>query len=245
MGRLDGKVALITGAASGIGRGMAVRFAAEGAKVILTDMNEEGIREAAAEIGENAIAVPLNVTDKEAWENAVKTGEKKFGNITVLVNNAGYAPTANVEGTTPEMLQKAFDINVMGTYYGIHSVLESMKRAGGGSIINTITAGIRHMNGGYCFAYVSTKAGVLAATKASAQALAKYNIRVNGVSPGATRTPMLPKEMEELSAKQIPMGRIGMVEDIVNVGLALASDEFCYVSGQDIDVDGAYSATTV
>ena len=198
-----------------------------------------------AEIGENAIAVPLNVADGEAWKNAVKIGEEKFGDITVLVNNAGYATTASIEGTTPEMLQKAFDVNVMGTYYGIQSVLECMKRAGGGSIINTITAGIRHMNGGFCYAYVSTKAGVLATTKSCAQALAKYNIRVNGVSPGATRTPMLPKDMEELSAKQIPMGRIGMVEDIVNVGLALASDEFCYVSGQDIDVDGAYSATTV
>ena len=242
MGRLEGKVAIVTGGAQGMGYTHVRRFIAEGAKVALTDISEAGQR-AADEIGRGALFIQHDVTKADSWEAAVKRVEKELGDIHILVNNAGIGYQVPFDEMTEAEYRKFFDINQLGVFLGIKAVVPSMRRAGGGSIINiSSTCGFLALPG--TLGYVSTKFAVRGLTKAAAIDLGKDRIRVNSVHPGLTRTPMLerhPHIEKEMTARQ-PLARASEPDEVTNLVLYLASDEASYSTGSEFIVDGGVTS---
>lgn len=255
-GRVAGKVALVTGAASGLGKATAERLAEEGAAVVIGDIRVEAAQEAAAAIaaqGQRAQALKLDVTSEADWIAAVAAAEQAFGKLDVLVNNAGTADGTWVHKLTLERWRQIHAINLDGVFLGIKHGAEAMKRAGGGSIVNISSVagivGIAEAASAYC----SSKGGVTLLTKATALefALLKTNIRVNSVHPGYMDTPMLQgviaayREPEEARARLTasePLGHLGEPRDIANAVLYLASDESKFVTGAQMVVDGGFAA---
>ncbi|MBN6885201.1 3alpha(or 20beta)-hydroxysteroid dehydrogenase [Cytobacillus horneckiae] len=243
MSRLEGKVAVITGAAQGMGEAHARRFVEEGAKVVITDLNEDKGLAVANDLGENAIFVKQNVTNEEDWAAVVATAEKKFGHVDILVNNAGITMAKSILQTTVEEYRRIVEINQVSVFLGMKSIIPSMQKAGGGSIIN-----ISSMNGIVAGAvgYTDTKFAVRGMTKAAAMECSNYGIRVNSVHPGVIATPMVVQEdtkaaVEEFS-KQIPLKRTAQPEEVTNIVLYLASDESSYSTGSEFIVDGGLTA---
>ena len=243
MARLAGKVAIITGAAQGMGASHAKKFIDEGAKVVLTDLNEEKGQALASELGEHAAFVKHNVTNAEDWANAVAQAEEKFGPVNVLVNNAGITMAKSILQTTEEEYRRIVDINQVSVFLGMKAIIPSMQKAGGGSIVN-----ISSMNGlvAGAIGYTDTKFAVRGMTKAAAMECANYGIRVNSVHPGVIATPMVVQEdtkaaVEEFS-KHIPMKRVAQSEEVSNMVLFLASDEASYSTGSEFVVDGGMTA---
>lgn len=243
MARLEGKVAIITGSAQGMGAAHAKKFIEEGAKVILTDLNEEKGNAFAAELGENAIFVKQNVANEEDWKNVVAKAEEAFGPVNVLVNNAGITMAKSITDTSVEDYRKIVEINQVSVFLGIKSVVSSMEKAGQGTIVN-----ISSLNGlvGGAVGYTDTKFAVRGITKAAALELAPKNIRVNSVHPGVIATPMVVQEdtkaAVEAFSKMIPMGRVAEPEEVSNLVLYLASEESSYSTGSEFIVDGGMSA---
>jgi 3alpha(or 20beta)-hydroxysteroid dehydrogenase len=237
--KLEGKVAIITGAARGQGAHEARRFVSEGARVVLTDINDSG-EEVAKELGEDAIFVQHDVGDEDQWNQVVNAGVETFGKIDVLVNNAGIFNPGSIESTTKESFELHFRVNQLGVFLGIKSVIAEMRRGGGGSIINISSiAGLR----GYSdmIAYCSTKWGGRGASLAAAKELAPFQIRLNSVHPGLVDTPMLNDHTPEALAQYktaIPLGRMGTCDDIAEIVLFLASDLSANVTGAEICTDG-------
>ncbi|AMA64047.1 glucose 1-dehydrogenase [Kurthia gibsonii] len=243
MARLEGKVAIITGSAQGMGAAHAKKFIEEGAKVVLTDLNEEKGNAFAAELGENAIFVKQNVANEEDWKNVVAKAEEAFGPVNVLVNNAGITMAKSITDTSVEDYRKIVEINQVSVFLGIKSVVSSMEKAGQGTIVN-----ISSLNGlvGGAVGYTDTKFAVRGITKAAALELAPKNIRVNSVHPGVIATPMVVQEdtkaAVEAFSKMIPMGRVAEPEEVSNLVLYLASEESSYSTGSEFIVDGGMSA---
>lgn len=243
MARLEGKVAIITGSAQGMGAAHAKKFIAEGAKVVLTDLNEEKGNAFAAELGENAIFVKQNVANEEDWKNVVAKAEEAFGPVNVLVNNAGITMAKSITDTSVEDYRKIVEINQVSVFLGIKSVISSMEKAGQGTIVN-----ISSLNGlvGGAVGYTDTKFAVRGITKAAALELAPKNIRVNSVHPGVIATPMVVQEdtkaAVEAFSKMIPMGRVAQPEEVSDLVLYLASEESSYSTGSEFIVDGGMSA---
>lgn len=243
MARLEGKVAIITGSAQGMGAAHAKKFIEEGAKVVLTDLNEEKGNALAAELGENAIFVKQNVANEEDWKNVVVKAEEAFGPVNVLVNNAGITMAKSITDTSVEDYRKIVEINQVSVFLGIKSVVSSMEKAGQGTIVN-----ISSLNGlvGGAVGYTDTKFAVRGITKAAALELAPKNIRVNSVHPGVIATPMVVQEdtkaAVEAFSKMIPMGRVAESEEVSNLVLYLASEESSYSTGSEFIVDGGMSA---
>ena len=240
MGLLDGKTAIITGAASGQGAATARRFASEGAMVVMTDINGDG-EKIAKEIGQSAIFIKHDITKKAEWDNVLSVTTKHFGDPFILVNNAGMLLRASIEETSEEQFDLVFRVNMMGAFLGMRAVIEPMKRLGGGSIINISSVGGMggHPN---VFAYGSTKYGIRGMTHTAARDLGKYNIRVNAIMPGIIDTPMIANIEPEVKKGWLdssPMGRIGTPDECATVSLFLASDLSKYVSGTDQVVDAA------
>lgn len=243
MSRLSGKVAIITGAAQGMGAAHAKLFVEQGAKVILTDLNEEKGHAFATELGENAIFVKQNVTSEEDWATVIAKAEEAFGPVNVLVNNAGITMAKNMLDMTLEEYRRIVDINQVSVFLGMKAVAASMMKAGGGSIVN-----ISSMNGLVAGAvgYTDTKFAVRGMTKAAAINLAPMGIRVNSVHPGVIATPMVVQEdtkaaVEEFS-KHIPLKRVAQSEEVSNMVLFLASDESSYSTGSEFIIDGGLTA---
>lgn len=243
MARLEGKVVIITGAAQGMGASHARRFVAEGAKVVLTDLNEEKGNELASELGENALFLKQNVASAEDWTNVVAKAEENFGPVNVLVNNAGITMAKSILETTEDEYRRIVDINQVSVFLGIKTIIPSMQKAGGGSIVN-----ISSINGlvGGAVGYTDTKFAVRGLTKAAALECANYGIRVNSVHPGVIATPMVVQEdtkaaVEEF-AKHIPIKRVAQPEEVTNLVLYLASDESSYSTGAEFIVDGGLTA---
>lgn len=243
MARLEGKVAIITGSAQGMGAAHAKKFIEEGAKVVLTDLNEEKGNAFAAELGENAIFVKQNVANEEDWKNVVAKAEEAFGPVNVLVNNAGITMAKSITDTSVEDYRKIVEINQVSVFLGIKSVVSSMEKAGQGTIVN-----ISSLNGlvGGAVGYTDTKFAVRGITKAAALELAPKNIRVNSVHPGVIATPMVVQEdtkaAVEAFSKMIPMGRVAEPEEVSNLVIYLASEESSYSTGSEFIVDGGMSA---
>ncbi len=242
-GRLEGKVALITGAARGQGEAEARRFVAEGAKVLLTDVLDDLGAAVATDLGAMAAYRHLDVTSEDEWVAAVAEAEDRFGPVTVLVNNAGILDFAPIHKQDVARFRQVIEINLVGTMIGIKSVAPSMKRAGGGSIINiSSNAGIVGLPS--AAAYVSSKWGVRGLSKSAALDLGPIGVRVNSVHPGGILTPMTDFEgsAESSWAKGLPVGRWGQPDEIANVVTFLASDEASYVTGAEWSVDGGATA---
>lgn len=243
MTRLEGKVAIITGAAQGMGASHARRFVAEAAKVVITDLNEEKGTALASELGENVLFVKQNVTSAEDWAAVVAKAEEKFGPVNVLVNNAGITMAKSILETTEEEYRRIVDINQVSVFLGMKNVIPSMQKVGGGSIVN-----ISSINGivGGAVGYTDTKFAVRGMTKAAAMECSHYGIRVNSVHPGVIATPMVVQEdtkaaVEEF-AKHIPLKRVAQPEEVTNLVLYLASDESSYSTGAEFIVDGGITA---
>ena len=243
MSRLNNKVAIITGAAQGMGEAHARRFVAEGAKVVITDLNEEKGQALAAELGKNAIFVKQNVASEEDWATVLATAEEKFGPVNILVNNAGISVNKFMLDFSVEEYRRIVEINQVSVFIGMKTVAPSMAKAGGGSIVN-----ISSINGlvGGAIGYTDTKFAVRGMTKAAALNLSAMGIRVNSVHPGVIATPMIMQEdakeaIEEFS-KFIPLKRVAQPEEVSNLVLYLASDESSYSTGGEFVVDGGITA---
>ena len=240
--RLDGKIALITGAARGQGAAAARRFVAEGARVVLTDVLDDQGKELAAELG--AEYCHLDVSSEEDWASAVAFTVETFGDVTVLVNNAGILHFSALAETTLADYQRVIGINQVGTFLGMRSAIEPMKRAGGGSIINISSIdGVGSKNS--LVAYSSSKGAVRSMTKTGALELGQFGIRVNSVHPGGVFTPMIgdiPKEVFDAGHTQLALGRSADPIEIARMVLFLATDEASYCTGGEFVVDGGWLA---
>lgn len=247
MERLKGKVAIITGAARGMGESHAKEFIAQGAKVILTDLSEEAGKALADQLGENAFFIKHDVTSTEQWAHVVAEAEKKFGPVNVLVNNAGIlGPVIKTAELSEADYLKVIAINQHGVFYGMHAVIPSMLKAGIGSIVNiSSAAGIAAIYGFPSLAYVASKFAVRGMTKATAVEYGKDNIRVNSVHPGFIKTPMMVEATNEEGGDAlalIPLGRLAEPKEVSNLVLFLASDESSYISGTEHIIDAGMTA---
>lgn len=243
MARLDRKVAVITGAAQGMGAAHARRFIAEGAKVILTDVNEKGGAALAKELGPNAVFVSHDVTKPASWGDVVRLGEAKFGTINVLVNNAGIiGDIQKTEEITEANYTNVIAINQHGVYYGMKAVIPSMIKAGGGSIVNISSiAGMIACYGAPNIAYVASKFAVRGMTKFVATEYGKHNIRVNSVHPGFIKTPMMVAATDEgggSAVSMIPLGRMAEPDEVSQLVAFLASDESSFITAEEHVIDG-------
>lgn len=241
--RLEGKVAIVTGAAQGMGASHVKRFIKEGAKVVFTDINEELGKSFEVELGENAKFVKQDVTSEADWKNVVDQTVETFGGIDILVNNAGISMSTPLLDLSEKDYRKIVDINQVSVFLGIKAVVPTMSEAKSGSIIN-----ISSMNGlvGGAVGYTDTKFAVRGITKAAALQVGALGIRVNSVHPGVVETPMVTEgdavELIKEFAKHIPVQRIAKPEEVSNLVLYLASDESAYSTGSEFVIDGGLTA---
>ena len=247
--RLEGKVALISGGARGQGAVEAKLFASEGASVVIGDILDDAGRQVEAEIAESggsATYVHLDVTSESQWNDAVSAAVERYGKLDILVNNAGILIRAGVEDTTEEDWDRIMGINGKGVFLGTKAAIPAMREAGGGSIINISSiAGMQGSPG--ASAYSATKGAVRILTKSTAVQYAKEGIRCNSVHPGLIYTDMTrdtldtPEGEREWRAR-VPMGYIGVAEDVAKGVLFLASDESSYMTGSELVIDGGITA---
>jgi NAD(P)-dependent dehydrogenase (short-subunit alcohol dehydrogenase family) len=249
MGRLDGKVALISGGARGQGATEARLFAREGAKVVFGDILDEAGRKVEAEIraaGGDATYVHLDVTNEEDWREAVGTAVNGYGKLDILVNNAGIVRRFSIEETTRQVWDEVMAVNSTGVFLGTKYAIPAMRHAGGGSIINI--SSISGMIAIGAPAYNASKGAVRVFTKVTAVEHARDRIRCNSIHPGPIDTLMLQSGHEDPAAamerrlRQIPLGRLGTTDDIAYGVLYLASDESSFVTGAELVIDGGFIA---
>ena len=237
---LDGKVAVITGAARGQGAAEARRFVEEGARVVLTDVLVDDLVATATGLGDRARWVEHDVTDEAGWAAVVDLAVDSFGGVDVLVNNAGVHHVRPIEEETVEGFERVLAVNLIGTFLGIRTVTPAMRARGGGSIVNVSSlAGLQGLPGHG--AYGASKWGVRGLTKTAAVELGPSGIRVNAVHPGPIDTPMLPAGSSGRMA-DLPLGRVGTAEEVAEVVAFLASDAASYVTGAEVSVDGGLHA---
>lgn len=244
--RLDGKVALVTGAARGQGEAHVRRFVAEGAKVVATDVLADEGEALADELGADVIFVHHDVADEAQWAEVVGRAEEAFGGVDVLVNNAGIARMAPLVDMSTDDYLDVIKVNQVGVFFGMRAVAPVMQRRGGGSIVNISSidgmAGMANVIG-----YVASKFAVRGMTKTAAVELGPLGIRVNSVHPGGVDTPMIrPPGFEDVDYDamfaRLPIPRCGTPEDVASLVLFLASDESSYITGTEHVIDGGLLA---
>ncbi|GAC69631.1 putative 3-alpha-(or 20-beta)-hydroxysteroid dehydrogenase [Gordonia soli NBRC 108243] len=236
---MDGKVAVISGGARGMGEAHARLLVAEGAKVVIGDILDAEGAALAEEIGDAARFVHLDVTSPEEWRTAVSTAVDQFGHVDVLVNNAGIVNGSTIQDFRLDKWQQIIDVNLTGTFLGIQAVADAMIAAGGGSIINVSSIeGIRGTP--WAHGYVASKWAVRGLSKSVAVELAPHNVRVNSIHPGLIRTPMTEGIPEDMIT--IPLGRAAESSEVANFVLFLASDESSYATGSEFVMDGGTTA---
>lgn len=251
-GRLAGKVALVTGAARGIGRGIALRFAREGAKVGIVDLREAKCQTVVDEIravGGEALALGADISDEAQVNALVQRASQSFGTCNVLVNNAAVMPAGPLHLTSPADFDRCLSVNLRGTYLMCRAVIPDMLEAGQGSIIHmSSVTGILGLPG--LAAYSATKAGLSGLARAMSTDYARSGIRVNAVAPGTIDSPMLhdflaaqtnPEPLRQQFDDMHPIGRVGQIDEVASVFVFLASDESSFVTGSTYTVDGGLS----
>jgi 3alpha(or 20beta)-hydroxysteroid dehydrogenase len=239
VGRVDGKVVIITGGARGMGASHARLLAAEGARVVIGDVLDDTGEQLASEIGGSARYAHLDVTDPGQWEAAVAKAIGEFGTLNVLVNNAGILNGAPIQKFHLDDWRRIIDINLTGTFLGIRAAVEPMIAGGGGSIMNVSSiAGLR--GSVWSHGYTASKWAVRGLAKSAALELAPHNIRVNSIHPGHIRTAMVANLPEDFLT--IPLGRHGDLNEVSTFVLFLASDESSYATGAEFVVDGGVIA---
>ncbi len=253
--RLQNKVAVITGGSSGIGRATALLFAAEGAKVVITDVNDAGGQETLDLIkaaGNEALYFHADVSKAADCEGMIAFAEEKYGAVHILFNNAGimHSDDGDATGTTESVWDLTMNINVKGVFLGCKYGIPAIRRAGGGSIINTASFVAILGAATPQLAYTASKGAVLAMSRELAVIHARENIRVNSLCPGPLRTELLMKFLNTEAKKQrrlvhVPMGRFGEAEEMAKAALYLASDESSYVTGTSFMVDGGITSAYV
>jgi 3alpha(or 20beta)-hydroxysteroid dehydrogenase len=239
MGRLDGKVALISGGARGQGAAEARLFVAEGAKVMIGDVLDAEGKETAGSLGDSAGFTHLDVTDERSWQAAVAETEERFGPVTVLVNNAGVLSFGRIDQIELDEFERLMQINVNGVFLGIKTVVPSMRRSGQPcSIVNTSsTSGLQGLP--FLGAYVASKWAVRGLTKTAAIDLGHFGIRVNSIHPGGIDTPMIAgTDGDAPFYRRLPVPRMGRAEEVARAVLFLASDEASYTTGAELAIDG-------
>jgi len=244
MGRLQGKTAIITGAASGMGAVHARTFIDEGANVVLTDVADTAGQELASTLGAGALFVHHDVTEPGSWTNVVEQTVRTFGTIDVLVNNAGLAgPVATVATMTDADYLRTINIDQHGVFYGMRAVIPTMIAAGGGSIVNISSiAGFVHQIDVPNPAYTAAKFAVRGLTKAAAVQFGPDKIRVNSVHPGGILTPMLVANMPADAGAGLPLRRFGEPSEVSQLVVFLASDDSSYITGAEHLIDGGQTA---
>jgi NAD(P)-dependent dehydrogenase (short-subunit alcohol dehydrogenase family) len=255
MARLDGKVAVITGAGSGIGRVAASLFASEGARVVVADVNADHAAAAVEEItstGGSATAVTVDVSDESQVSAMVAAAVTTYGGLHVLFNNAGIFPDddGGVLDTPPETWKRVMEVNLMGVWLGCRAAVPAMLDSGGGSIVN-VASFVALMGAATAqIAYTASKGGVLSMTRELAVEYARRGIRANSICPGPIETPLLAELLSDPERRQrrlvhIPIGRFGRPEEIAQAALFLASDDASFVTGSSLVVDGGITAAYV
>ena len=247
MARLDGKVALVTGAARGQGAAEARLFASEGASVVLGDVLDGDGEAVAGEIGDAAVYQRLDVTDEHAWSAAVETAVERFGRLDILVSNAGISPVPRpIVETDPAEYRRVLDINLIGAFLGIRAAAPRIGVGDGGGSIILISSVNGFVGAGGIAGYVSSKFGLRGLAKVAALELGRQRIRVNSVHPGPIDTPMVQPEswggfdMRPALAGSSPLGRIGEPEEVAELVCWLASDASAYCTGAEFVIDGGY-----
>lgn len=245
MGRVSGKVAIVTGGARGIGEAIARLFVAEGAKVMIADILDEAGHRVAAELGADARYHHLDVRSEAQWNDVIAATETAFGPVSILVNNAGIGKLGLIKDVSEAEYREVIDVNQIGVFLGIKTVLESMRRAGGGSIVNMSSAA-GFIGSPTAMAYTASKFAVRGMTKVAAIEYGPENIRVNSVHPGPIKTEMAiradgtiePTIQQFLSS--LPAGRMGEPIELAQMVLTLASDEVRFATGAEFLVDGGW-----
>jgi len=245
---LEGKIALVTGAGRGIGRGIALTFAKEGADVAVNDVDAATAESTAQEVGalgRRAMAVPADVADEDQVNRMVERIIKEWGGIDILVNNAGVGNQLMVEDMTAADWRRVMGVNLDGQFYCAKAVLETMKGRGGGKIINISSLAARKMSIGNCAAYTASKSGILGLTRHLAFEVGPYKINVNAILPGLTLTPMVQKSATHENVQsymdRFPLKDVNRPEDIANTAVFLASNRSRTITGAAIDVDAGES----
>ncbi|GAA4735059.1 SDR family NAD(P)-dependent oxidoreductase [Flavisolibacter ginsenosidimutans] len=246
---LENKVAIVTGAGSGIGKAIALLYAAEGAKVVVSDIGEKGGNEVVQEIksqGGQAIFAKADSSKPDDNKQLVETAVQQFGGLHIAVNNAGIGGPLGPVGDYPlDGWEKVISINLSGVFYGLRYQIPAMLKAGGGSIVNMASILAKVGTKGSC-AYVAAKHGVVGLTETAALEYAAQNIRVNAIGPGYILTPLLTNSLDDATMKSLvgfhPMGRLGKAEEVASLALWLNSDKASFVTGSYYNVDGGYLA---
>lgn len=243
MKRIENKIAVITGGADGIGKAASIRFAHEGATVIIWDMNEEKGMVTVNEImknGGNAEFVRVNTAKFDEVEAATNNAISKYGRIDILINNAGITCDSTLKKMTPQQWQKVIDVNLTGVFNCTKCISSFMDEKGYGRIINTSSVVALYGNFGQTN-YVATKAGLIGMTKTWGKELGRKGVTVNAVAPGFIATEMvkkMPEDVLKFMEQKVPVGRLGLPEEIASAYLFLASDEAAYINGAVLSVDG-------
>ena len=243
MSRLEGKIAVVTGAARGLGRGIADRLASEGATVVVTDVNAEGAQQAASEIGGSAVGLGCDVSDYGSVEAMVADVKERFGRIDVLVNNAGWDLAAPFLDLDRDVWPRIIGINLYGVLNTSKSVLPVMAEQGSGSVVNISSDAGRVGSSGEAV-YSAAKGGVIAFTKSAARELARKQVRVNVICPGPSDTQLFAEfagdnqGLRDALTKAIPLRRLGQPSDVAGAVAYFASDDSVYVTGQTLSISG-------
>lgn len=246
MGRLDSKIAIVTGGAQGQGAQIVRSYVAEGARVVVADVAKEAGQSLADELGDAAWFVHHDVSDEASWSAVVEGTQERFGAVNVLANNAGILRFGDIERMPAAEVELVWRVNQLGCFLGMQAVTRTMRKNGGGSIINASSVeGLAGMPA--CTAYAATKWAIRGMTKCAAMELGPKGIRVNSVHPGMIDTPMTRVHggdaAMEYGASKVPLRRVGHPEDIAPLYVFLASDESAYINGAEIAIDGGVTST--